>query len=148
MGACIAGTSYTMKADIYVPTISQDATGAVIKVWAFEKTISCVARGILRKGVGENSTAVSINEYINTLNALVKLRSSEVIPTNRRVVRVRNSQGVIFLENQDPSSDGGFQSSTIFEPRGSTPMTNFDGSVVEYETVLQRQEIQRIDVSA
>ena len=146
MGACIAGVSYTMEADIYAPTITQDATGAVVKIWSFEKTISCSARGILRKGVGDNSTAVQLNDYINTLTSLVKMRSQESIPTDRRIVRIRNSDGVVFLENQDPASSGGFQGSTIFEPRGSTPMTNFNGSVIEYETVLMRQEIQRIDV--
>ena len=87
-----------------------------------------------------------MNNYLNILHSMVKVRASEIIPSDRRVVRVRNSQGIIFLENQDPSSDGGFQGSTIFEPRGSTPLLNFDGSVIEYETVLMRQEIQRIDV--
>jgi hypothetical protein len=135
-----------MKADIYQPTVSQDATGAVVKIWTFEKTIDCTARGILSTGLGKNSIEVSIDYLNNILNALVKLRSQVSIPTSRRVVLVRNKDGVIFLENQDPSSDGGFQSSTIFEPRGSTPLTSFDGSVVEYETVLRRQEVQRIDV--
>ena len=144
MGVCIAGTSYTMQADIYVPTVTQDTTGAVIKNWTFEKTLDCYVRGILSTGLGKNSTEVSIDYLTNMLNALVKFRSQEVIPTNRRVVRIRNNSGVIFLENQDSSSDGGFQSSTIFEPRGSTPLFNFDGSVVEYETVLKRQEIQRL----
>lgn len=144
--SCIAKSSYTMKADIYQPTITQDSTGAVVKVWTFEKTVDCTARGILRKGVGENSTAVEINNYINTLTALIKMRTLEVIPSDRRVVRVRNDDVVIFLENQDPSSDGGFQSSTIFEPRGSTPILNFDGRIIEYETVLMRQEIQRLPV--
>ena len=74
---------------------------------------------------------------------MIKLRSSEPISYDLRVVNVRNSDGVIFLENQDPSSEGGFEGSTIFEPRGSTPLINFDGSVIEYETVLMRQEIQR-----
>lgn len=146
MSGCIPSTSYNMKADIYKPTISQDSTGAVVKSWTLEKTINCVARGVVRKGVGENSTAVEINNYLNILHSMVKIRASEIIPSDRRVVRVRNAQGVIFLENQDPSSDGGFQGSTIFEPRGSTPLLNFDGSVIEYETVLMRQEIQRIDV--
>ena len=144
MGVCIAGTSYTMQADIYVPTVTQDTTGAVIKNWTFEKTLDCYVRGIPSTGLGKNSTEVSIDYLTNMLNALVKFRSQEVIPTNRRVVRIRNNSGVIFLENQDSSSDGGFQSSTIFEPRGSTPLFNFDGSVVEYETVLKRQEIQRL----
>lgn len=146
MSMCIAGTSYTMQADVYQPTITQDATGAAVKIWEYEKTISCIARGTLRKGVGDNSTSVEVNNYLNILNSLVKLRSQEVIPTDRRVVNIRNSDMTIFIENQDPSSDGGFGGSTIFEPRGSTPMTNFDGSVIEYETVLMRQEIQRLDV--
>lgn len=146
MSGCIPSTSYNMKADIYKPTISQDSTGAVVKSWTLEKTINCVARGVVRKGVGENSTAVEVNNYLNILHSMVKIRAAEIVPSDRRVVRVRNSQGVIFLENQDPSSDGGFQGSTIFEPRGSTPLLNFDGSVIEYETVLMRQEIQRIDV--
>jgi len=134
-----------MKADIYQPTISQDATGAVVKIWTFEKTIDCFARGILSTGKGKNSIEVSIDYLINVLNALVKLRSKDLIPTNRRVVLVRNKSGIVFAENQDPSSAGGFQSSTIFEPRGSTPLTSFDGSIIEYETILTRQEIQRID---
>jgi hypothetical protein len=146
MAGCIPSVSYNMKADIYKPTISQDATGAVVKSWTLEKTIDCVARGVVRKGVGENSTAVEINNYLKILHSMVKVRASVIIPTDRRVVRVRNSSGVIFAENQDPSSDGGFQGSTIFEPRGSTPLLNFDGSVIEYETVLMRQEIQRIDI--
>lgn len=135
-----------MKADIYQATISQDLTGAVVKIWTFEKTIDCIARGVLRKGVGENSTAVEVNNYLNMLSSMIKLRASEIIPSDRRVVRVRNDDGVIFLENQDPSTDGGFQGSTIFEPRGSTPLINFDGSVIEYETVLMRQEIQRLAI--
>lgn len=146
MVKCIASTTYTMKADIYQPTISQDATGAVVKVWTFEKTIDCFVKGILSTGLGKNSTEVSIDYLVNILNALVKLRSQSIIPTNRRVVLVRNKNGIVFLENQDPSTAGGFQSSTIFEPRGSTPLFNFDGSLIEYETVLRRQEIQRIDV--
>ena len=133
-----------MKADIYQSTVTQDSTGAVVKVWTFEKTIDCLARGILRKGVGENSTAVEINDYVNILTSLVKVKSAEVIPSDRRVVRIRNNAGVIFLENQDPSSDGGFQGSTIFEPRGSTPIMNYDGRLIQYETVLMRQEIQRL----
>ena len=145
MANCITSTSYTMKADIYKPTMTQDPqSGAVIKSWEYEKTINCVARGVLRKGVGENSTAVEVNNYLNILHSMVKLRCSEVIPSDRRVVKVRNDSTIIYLENQDPSSDGGFESSTIFEPRGSTPLINFDGSVIEYETVLMRQEIQRL----
>lgn len=146
MGSCIAGTAYTMKADVYVALISQDSIGKVTKSWIFEKTIDCMARGVLRKGVGENSTAFDINNYVNILNSMVKVRSSEVIPSDRRVVNIRNEDGVIYKENQDPSTEGGFQNSTIFEPRGSTPIMNFDGGIIEYETVLMRQEVQVLEI--
>ena len=133
-----------MQADIYKPTISQDAIGAVSKTWEYEKTITCIARSIIRKGTGDNSTSVEINNYLNMLNSLVKLRSSDPIPSDRRIVKIRNKDEVIYLEDQDPSSDGGFEGSTIFEPRGSTPLVNFDGKVIEFETMLMRQEVQRL----
>lgn len=129
-----------------MPTITQDPnSGAVIKSWQYEKTINCIVRSILGTGIGNNSTAVEITNYLNYLQSMVKLRCSEVISSNRRIVKVRNDDIVIYLENQDPSTDGGFEGSTIFEPRGTTPLVNFDGSVVEYETILMRQEIQRLD---
>lgn len=143
MANCITSTAYTMQADIYSASVTQDSTGAVQKVWTYEKTVDCVARGVVRKGIGENSTAVEVNNYLNILNSMVKLRTSEPISYNRRVVNVRNLDGVIFVENQDPSSERYPDQSTIFEPRGSTPLLNFDGSVIEYETVLMRQEVQR-----
>ena len=77
---------------------------------------------------------------------MIKFRCSQVLSSDRRVVRIRNDDGVIFLENQDPSSAGGFQGSTIYEPRGSTPMVGFDGTVIGYETILMRQEIQKLSV--
>lgn len=146
MGKCLASIAYTMKADIYVPTISQDNTGAVVKAWTLDRTIDCIVRGILRKGVGDNSVSVSLEDYINIFNSTLKMRSKSAIPTDHRVVNVRNSDITIFVEDQDPASEGGVNNATIFEPRGSTPLISFDGSVIEYETVLTKQQIQRLTV--
>jgi len=143
MANCITSTAYTMQADIYSASVTQDPTGAVVKSWTYENTIDCVVRGVVRKGIGENSTTVEVNNYLNILNSMVKLRSSSPISYNLRITNIRNSDGVIFIENQDPSSERYPNQPTIYEPRGSTPLLNFDGSVIEYETVLMRQEIQR-----
>ena len=147
MGKCITSTTYLMKADIYTPSVSQDATGAVVKTWTFSQTINCMARGILRKGVGDNSVAVSLDDYINVFVTSLKMRSAIEIPTNYRVVNIRNDNGTIYTESQDPSSEGGLSNATIFEPRGSTPLISFDGTIMEYETVLVKQEIQKMVVS-
>ncbi len=147
MSGCISSTAYTMKADIYSASVTQGVAGEVIRTWVKEETIDCYARGILRKGVGENSTAFEINNYVNILNSMVKVRTNKIIPADKRVVNIRNDYETVYKEGQDPSSAGGVGGATIFEPRGSTPIINFDGSVIEYETVLMRQEIQRLDVS-
>jgi hypothetical protein len=147
MAGCISSTAYTMKADIYSASVTQGHIGEVKKVWTNTETIDCYARGILRKGVGENSTAVEINNYLNVLHTLVKIRTKEPLSSDVRVVNNRNNIETIYKEGQDPSSAGGVNGSTIFEPRGSTPITNFDGSVIEYETILMRQEIQNLDIN-
>ena len=147
MGNCIAGTSYTMKADIYKAIVSQDEIGRVVKVWELDETIDCMARNILRKGVGENSTAFDVENYVNILNSMVKLRTNKVISPDKRILNIRNNDGPIYVENQDPSSEGKLANPTIFEPRGSTPIMNFDGSVIEYEIVLMRQEVQVLETN-
>jgi hypothetical protein len=145
MGNCIVSTSYTMKADIYSASVTQDPnTGIVDKSWEYQKTIDCFAMSTLRRGVGLNSTTVDINEYIDIITSLVKLRSSEPINYNLRVVGIRNSNGLVYSEDQFASSQGGVDGATIFEPRGSVPLVNFDGSIIEYETILKRQEVQRL----
>lgn len=143
--ACLSSLNYTMKADIYKPMIEQDEIGAVKKTYVYEKTIGCFARTDIKKGMGANSDTMNMNDYINYLSSFVKLRTSEVVPTNRRIVNLRNDDGVIWKESQDTTSAGGYNGSTIFEPRGSTPIINFDGSIVEYEVILSRQEVQRLD---
>lgn len=144
---CLASTNYTLRADIYRPSITQDVTGAVIKSWEYEATINCLARSIIRKGTGENSTFLEIEEYLNQLNSMVKLRSNRVIPTDRIIVNIRNKDTIIYKEDQDPSSAGGFGTSTIFEVFGSSPLINFDGKIIEYETIIRRREIQEITIS-
>jgi len=146
MSGCISSTSYTMKADIYSASVTQGAAGEVIRTWVKEETIDCYARGILRKGVGENSTAFEINNYVNILNSMVKVRANKIIAADKRIANIRNDYEIIYKEGQDPATAGGIGGSTIFEPRGSTPITNFDGSIIEYETVLMRQEIQRLGI--
>lgn len=146
MAKCLVSTAYTMKADLYQATITQDATGAVIKNWSLIDTIDCTVRGILRRGVGDNSVAVSLNDYINTFNATLKMRAQRSIPIDYRVVNVRNSEETIYIEDQDPASQGGLNNATIFEPRGSTPLTGLNGIIMEYETVLVRQEIQKLGI--
>lgn len=144
--SCLASSLYTMKADIYAPEVTRNATnGMVTKTWTLTETISCTARGLLGSKMGNNSAGVDIKDQIVINKDFIKIRTSSPISTSNRVVGIRTANDVIWKEDYIANSKGGVQGATIFEPRGSTPIIGFDGKVIEYETVLQRQEIQELE---
>jgi len=143
--SCLAGSTYTMKADIYTSLTSRDETnGMVTKAWVLENTVSCYARSILGSQMGGNSAQVSLKDYITQSTDFIKVRTKTPISSASRVVAVRNAEGIIWTEDYIQNSAGGLDGATIFEPRGTTPLVDYTGKVIEYETVLQRQEIQSL----
>jgi hypothetical protein len=145
--SCLAHSTYTMKADIYEPTTTRNATnGMITKVWALQATVGCYARGILGSQLGGNSADVGIKDYITITKDFIKIRTAAPISTEFRVVAIRNSDGVIWTEDYIQNTAGGLDGATIFEPSGTTPLLDYLGKVLEYETVLKRQEIQSLEV--
>ena len=145
--SCLAHSRYTMKADIYEPTTTRDATnGMITKSWAIKETVSCHARGILGSQLGGNSADVGIKDYITLTKDFIKIRTVGPISSEYRVISIRNSDGVIWTEDYIQNTAGGLDGATIFEPSGTTPLMDFNGKVIEYETVLKRQEIQSLEV--
>lgn len=137
-----------MKADIYSPTDSTDTyTGAIVKTWELTSTIDCLARSIVTTSTGSNSSDFVTGKYINYAQNVIKFRSKQPIDVSCRVVAIRNDNDVIWKENQYGANNGGVNGATIFEPRGSTPITDHRGIVLEYETMLERQEIQQLTVA-
>lgn len=135
-----------MKADIYDPTVTRNATnGMVSKDWTLTQTINCVARGLLGSKMGNNSANVSIKDQVVLNKDFIKIRTSSPISASSRVVGIRTGSTVIWKEDYIANSKGGVAGATIFEPRGSTPILNFDGTVIEFETVLERQEVQTLE---
>lgn len=145
--SCLAHSTYTMTADIYEPTTTRNATnGMVTKSWALQKTVSCYARGILGSQLGGNSAQVDLKDYITITKDFIKIRTVDPISTEYRVVAIRNSEGNIWKEDYIQNTAGGLDGATIFEPSGTTPLLDYLGKVLEYETVLKRQEIQSLEV--
>jgi hypothetical protein len=145
--SCLAGSTYTMTADIYEPTTTRDATnGMVTKSWTLKETVSCYARGILGSQLGGNSAQVDLKDYLTLTKDFIKIRTTTPISSELRVISIRNADGVIWKEDYIQNTAGGLDGSTIFEPSGTTPLIDFTGKVIEYETVLKRQEIQSLEV--
>lgn len=140
---CVAKSAYTMTADLYVSNISQNSTtGAITRTWVYNQTVPCLARGIVRAGLGDNSTTVNIDEFLKVTNSLVKLRAGISLDSTVKVANIKGPTGIpIWTESPSLGVDG----STIFEPRGATPITDHRGHVVEYETILMRPEVQKLN---
>ena len=145
--SCLSGAAYTMKADIYESITTRNGTnGMVTKSWIFLETVECYARAILGSQLGGNSAQVSLKDYLTQSTDFIKVRTHSPINSSLRVVNVRNNLGAIWTEDYIQNSQGGFNGTTIFEPRGTTPLIDHTGQVIEYETVLQRQEIQSLSL--
>jgi hypothetical protein len=145
--SCLAHSTYTMTADIYEPTTTRNETnGMITKSWSLKETVSCYARGILGSQLGGNSADVGIKDYITITKDFIKIRTTGPISTEFRVVAIRNSEDVIWKEDYIQNTAGGFNGATIFEPSGTTPLLDYSGRVIEFETVLKRQEIQSLEV--
>jgi hypothetical protein len=110
-------------------------------------TSPCLARSIITTSTGSNSSNYVTGKFINYPENTIKFRSRTPIDTSYRVVAIRNDQEVIWKEDQYGANNGGIDGATIFEPRGSTPITDHTGRVLEYETMLERQEIQQLTVA-
>jgi len=144
--SCLAASLYTMKADVYSPDVTRNATnGMVTKTWTLLETVSCAARGLLGSKMGSNSAGIDIKDQIVINKDFIKIRTLNPISSSSRVVAIRTNNNILWKEDYIANSKGGVQGATIFEPRGSTPILNFSGNIIEYETILQRQEIQELE---
>ena len=145
--SCLAHSTYTMTADIYTPQHTRDETnGMILKIWTLDSTISCFARAILGSQLGGNSAQVELKNYLINSKDFVKIRTATPISSQYRIVAIKNSDGVIWTEEYIENSEGGVDNATIFEPSGTTPLLDHNGKIIEYETVLKRQEIQLLEV--
>lgn len=147
MAGCVTSSKYMMKADIYTSgVVFNEFTNQPERVWTFEKTVDCIVRGIVTTSTGSNSANFKTGKYINYPENTVKMRTKDAIDVNKRVVNVRNSDGlIIYQENQYGEGSGGLDGATIFEPRGSTPIIDHLGNLLEHEVMLERKEIQYLE---
>lgn len=146
---CVTSSKYMMKADVYQHIITlNEYTNQAERTWSFVKTIDCLVRGIVTTSTGSNSANFVTGKYINYPENTVKMRTKEPLDVETRIVNIRNLDGVvIYQENQYGESSGGFDGTTIFEPRGSTVIVDHLGNILEYEVMLERKEIQYLEIS-
>jgi hypothetical protein len=135
---------FPMKADIFYPTISQNAYGSVEKEWIHDRTI---ASNFASAGA-DNVQEVKPNRVITESSLLLgrsktdirlSTRDSKNAITNIIITNIRDkSDNEIYIETSGPRSG----KSTIFEVATVEPFVGPFGSTEYYKLVIRRSENQ------
>jgi hypothetical protein len=132
---CFSSGRYTMKADIYKPVKTQDSdTGEIENTWEFVKTITCFAWGVTASGKDLPGTYEYFGKTYSQSDVL-RLLTHDEINKDYRISNVRNSDLILWTEDNT-----GFP--TVFDTRGSVPVTDAFGNLVEYAVFSTRSEVQ------
>lgn len=131
-----------MKLDVYRQIDTQDAnTGAIKKQWVYYKTLMCHAKGVISNSATKGNSDVQTmgNRYLN--EQLVQVRTLEKLTLREKITNIRNKDGVvIWTELDTPNNEP-----TVFEIKGTTPLTDPFGSILAYNSIMKRSENQAIE---
>ena len=132
-----------MRLDLYRQSDSQDPnTGAILKSWAFYKSLDCHAKGIISNSSSNSTNDRQIFNTKYSNQQMIQVRTAERITYREKVTNIRDAKGKsIWTEIDFPT-----ETPTVFEVVGSTPITDPFGNVVGYNTTLSRSENQQIGI--
>jgi hypothetical protein len=138
IGSYSVEAKYAMLADIYrVQQKRDENTGEIKREWLYAETVSCLAKSIISSGVRTPSNDRTIdNRYI--IEEIIKINTVEKLSRNSKITNIRDLKGQVLWEEAEVLNNP----PTMFSIVGSTPIVDAFGQILEYETTLQRSEIQ------
>lgn len=138
IGSYSVEAKYAMLADIYrVQQKRDENTGEIKREWLYTETVPCLAKSIISSGVRTPSNDRTIdNRYI--IEEIIKINTVEKLSRNSKITNIRDLKGQVLWEEAEVLNNP----PTMFSIVGSTPIVDAFGQILEYETTLQRSEIQ------
>lgn len=138
IGSYSVEAKYAMLADIYrVQQKRDENTGEIKREWLYAETVPCLAKSIISSGVRTPSNDRTIdNRYI--IEEIIKINTVEKLSRNSKITNIRDLKGQVLWEEAEVLNNP----PTMFSIVGSTPIVDAFGQILEYETTLQRSEIQ------
>jgi hypothetical protein len=130
--------SYAMKLDVYGQKTLQDAdTKELIKKWQYINTIPCLAKSIISSGVRSPANDTDISKLF-IIEEIIKIRTKDKLSRKWKIFNIRDEHNLTLWEEAEiPGSPP-----TFFDIVGSTPILDATGRLIEFETTLQRSEVQ------
>ena len=138
IGSYSIEAKYAMLADIYSVQQKRDEnTGEIKRQWLYTSTVPCLAKSIISSGVRTPSNDRTIdNRYV--VEEIIKINTTQKLSRNSKITNIRDLSGHVLWEEAEVLNNP----PTMFSIVGSTPIVDGFGQILEYETTLQRSEIQ------
>jgi hypothetical protein len=130
-----------MFVDVYRQFDSQDPdTGSIKKEWQFDRTVPCNAKGMISNSASARSGDKQImsNKYTN--HQVLEIRTAQKITLREKITNIRDSEGTVIWEELNFPTN----TPTVYEPMGTTPITDPFGGVIGYNSTVKRSENQTI----
>jgi hypothetical protein len=138
IGSYSVEAKYAMNLDVYRVQTSQDAnSGEIKRKWIYTETIPCLAKSIISSGVRSPSNDKTVDSRY-MVEEILKVMTLVKLPRNAKITNVRDLNSQILWEEAEISGNP----ATIFDIVGSTPIIDAFGQILEYETTIQRSDIQ------
>ena len=138
IGSYSVEAKYAMKLDIYRVQIDQDPnSGEIKRKWIYTETLPCLAKSIISSGVRSPSNDKTIDSRY-MVEEILKVMTVVKLPRNAKISKIRDLNNQILWEEAEISGNP----ATIFDIVGSTPIIDGFGQILEYETTIQRSDIQ------
>jgi hypothetical protein len=138
IGSYVVEAKYAMQLDLYRVQIDQDPnSGEIKRKWIYTETLPCLAKSIISSGVRSPSNDKTVDSrYI--VEEILKVMTLVKLPRNSKISNIRDLNGLVLWEEAEISGNP----ATIFDIVGSTPIIDGFGQILEYETTIQRSDIQ------
>ena len=138
IGSYVVEAKYAMQLDLYRVQIDQDPnSGEINRKWIYTETLPCLAKSIISSGVRSPSNDKTVDSRY-MVEEILKVMTLVKLPRNAKISNVRDLNGLVLWEEAEISGNP----ATIFDIVGSTPIIDGFGQILEYETTIQRSDIQ------
>jgi hypothetical protein len=138
IGSYVVEAKYAMQLDLYRVQIDQDPnSGEIKRKWIYTETLPCLAKSIISSGVRSPSNDKTVDSRY-MVEEILKVMTLVKLPRNSKISNIRDLNGLVLWEEAEISGNP----ATIFDIVGSTPIIDGFGQILEYETTIQRSDIQ------
>jgi len=134
LGGCLSSALYPLKADVQRKVrVVDENTGQTRSSWVYQRTIECQISPFVSTSFKAQPTNEVFNEVYEKVQYL-KMKTPMGLPRDVRITNIRGENGEVIYKEFELAGNP----PTNYNTMGSAAILDPFGSVVQYDTLLQR----------